>query len=64
MLNKIDGVSDVTDVNITKKVGDRYSDMQYDMEANMTPDKRLIMAPENVVLELKYPYEDIKGNTV
>lgn len=64
LLNKIDGVSDVVDVNITKKVGDRYSDIQYDMEANMTPDKRFILAPENVVLELKFPYEDIKGNTV
>ena len=64
LLNKLDGVSDVQDVNITKKIGDKYSDIGYNIESNTTPDGRFIMAPQNVVLEIKYPFEDIKGSSI
>ena len=64
ILNKLDGVSDVQDVDITRKIGDKYSDIGYDIEAQSTPDGRFIMAPQNVVLEVKYPFEDIKGSSI
>ena len=64
ILGRLDGVSDVVDVDISQKVGDKYSDIRFNFEAQMTPDKRFIATPENVVLEVKYLFEDIKGVTV
>ena len=64
MLNRIDGVADVVDVDITKKIGDRYSDIRFDFEKQMTPDGRFIAVPDNVIVEIKYLFDDIKGVTV
>jgi len=64
ILSKLDGVADVVDVNILKKVGDKYSDIRFDFVAQTTPDGRFVATPVNVVLECKYLYEDIKGVTV
>ena len=61
ILKNVDGVLDVATVDLTRKVGGVYSDMRYDFETNMTPDGRLLLAPENVILELKYPNSDIRG---
>jgi hypothetical protein len=63
-LGRIDGVSDVVDVDVTKKIGDKYSDVRFDFEKQKTPDGRFLVTPENVVLEIKYLFEDIKGVTV
>ena len=52
------------DVDIHQKVGDKYSDIRFNFEAQMTPDKRFIAVPENVIMEIKYLFEDIKGVTV
>jgi hypothetical protein len=64
ILGRLDGVADVVDVNILKKVGDKYSDIRFDFVSQTTPDGRFVAAPENVILECKYLYEDIKGVTV
>ena len=64
ILGRLDGVADVVDVDIHQKVGDRYSDIRFNFEAQMTPDKRFIAVPENVIMEVKYLFEDIKGVTV
>ena len=60
-LKNVEGVLDVIDVKVTPKVGGVYSDAFYDLEMNTTPDGRLLMVPENVVLEIKYPTVDIVG---
>lgn len=64
ILGRLDGVSDVVDVNIKQKVGDKYSDIRFDFVRATTPDGRFVATPANVVLEVKYPFEDIIGVTV
>ena len=64
ILQRLDGVGDVVDVDITQKVGDKYSDIRFNFESQMTPDKRFIAVPENVIMEIKYLFEDIKGVTI
>jgi hypothetical protein len=64
MLGRVDGVSDVVDVDVTKKIGDKYSDVRFDFESQKTPDGRFLATPENVILEIKYLFEDIKGVVV
>jgi hypothetical protein len=64
ILGRLEGVADVVDVDITQKVGDKYSDIRFNFESQMTPDKRFIAVPENVIMEIKYLFEDIKGVTV
>ena len=61
VLKNVEGVLDVVSVDVVKKVGGLYSDMNYDFENNTTPDGRLLLAPENVVLEVKFPETDIRG---
>ena len=63
-LNRIDGVVDVTDVKIVKKIGNVYSDINFNIEKNMTADRRYVSCPKNVVFEVKYPRQDIKGTVV
>jgi hypothetical protein len=64
ILNRIDGVIDVIDVKIVKKVGNAYSDIRFNVDKNMTADRRYISCPQNVIFEVKYPRKDIKGTVV
>jgi hypothetical protein len=61
ILNKTVGISDVTNVRVTNKFGGRYSNIGYDIRESTTPDGRYINVPKNVILEIKFPNEDIKG---
>lgn len=61
ILKNVEGVLDVTDVKIQLKVGGAYSDAFYDLDANTSPDGRLLYVPENVIIEIKYPNTDIEG---
>ena len=60
-LNRLDGVVDVYDVKITRKVGGSYSDTTYNFDENMSSDGRYLSVPDNVCLEMKFPESDIKG---
>jgi len=60
-LKKVNGIIDVTSVEIEPKVGGIYSDARFDFVANTSNDKRYINIPLNVVMEIKYPDSDIKG---
>jgi hypothetical protein len=64
MLNRIDGVVDVIDVKVVKKIGNAYSDIRFNIDKNMTADRRYISCPKNVVFEIKYPRQDIKGTII
>ncbi len=60
-LQKVNGVVDVTSVDIGLKSGGIYSESNYDFDAALSSDGRIIEAQPNVVFELKYPNIDIKG---
>lgn len=61
-LQKVEGVLDVSAVNIVSKTGGIYSGASYNMDRAMSADNRRILAEENVIFELKYPNIDIKGS--
>tara|TARA_R110002012_G_scaffold287564_1_gene479980 strand:- start:2625 stop:4418 length:1794 start_codon:yes stop_codon:yes gene_type:complete len=60
-LNKLDGVVDVYDVKIVRKVGGSYSDTTYNFNENMSSDGRYLNVPDNVCMEMKFPESDIRG---
>ena len=64
ILGRLDGVADVVDVNILSKFGGDHSDIRYDFVKATTPDGRYMAVPDNVVLEIRYPFMDITGVTV
>ena len=61
-LQKVDGVVDVTSVDVGLKSGGIYSESNYDFDASLSSDGRMIEAQPNVIFELKYPNIDIKGS--
>ena len=61
VLNDLPEVVDTTSVIIVNKTGTAYSTAGYDVESNMTKDGRFIKVPENVILEVKFPEQDIVG---
>ena len=61
LLGRVDGVADVVDVEILQKTSTKYSSTSYDFDSRKTPDGRFIGVPDNVVMEIKYPLDDIKG---
>ena len=63
-LNDLDEVIDTQDVTINQKTGANYSTYFFDIEAATTSDGRFVIVPENVIMELKFPDEDIVGVVV
>ena len=63
-LNSVPGVIDTTDVSIGTISGGLYSNANFDMLQVTSPDGRTIMTPENVILEIKYPSQDIVGSVL
>jgi len=61
-LQKVDGVLDVSTVEIVLKNGGIYSSASYNMDAALSADSRRILAETNIIFELKYPNIDIKGS--
>jgi len=61
ILNKVKGVVDTKNVKIVQKTGDGYASIALDVDSLVSADARYLSVPENVVLEIKYPDNDIKG---
>jgi len=61
VLNKMDGIVDVLDVKIEQKKGAPYSTTPYNLNLNKSADGIYVHIPENVIWEIKYPVNDIKG---
>ena len=61
ILNRIDGVLDVRKVKINNKTGGAYSPITLDMDKIISKDGTFYQTPNNSILELKFPNEDIKG---
>jgi hypothetical protein len=64
VLNKVEGILDVVSVKIVEKSGTTYGGDSYDFNANRSADSRRILAQENVIFELKFPGNDIKGSVI
>lgn len=63
-LRTVDGVVDVRNVLIEEVFGGNYSNFTFNFMQRMSPDKRYLSVPKNVIMELKYPKIDIKGNVI
>ena len=61
ILNDMEDVIDTKNVIITDKTGQNYSSFFYDLEKATSDDGRFVFVPDDVVLELKFPDEDITG---
>ena len=61
-LQRVQGVVDVTSVEVGLKSGGIYSESNYDFDAALSADSRRVLAQPNVIFELKYPNLDIRGS--
>ena len=61
VLKSVEGIVDVTNVNVYLKAGGNYSDVRFSVEENMSADGRYIEIPKNCIAEIKFLKEDIKG---
>jgi hypothetical protein len=62
IINSVPGVVDAVDVEIVLKRGTNYSNLYYDIPANLSPDGRLVTFPEDYIWEIKLPFSDIRGS--
>ena len=61
ILNRVDGVVDVRKVKVNNKAGGAYSNVTLDMDKILSKDGTFYHTPQNSILELRFPDEDIKG---
>ena len=61
ILNLVPGVADTIDVKLVQVFGPRYSPATFDINGNLSPDGRFLLAPEDVVFEVKFLDRDIRG---
>ena len=60
-LVKTTGVVHVNTLDIYNNFGGNYSSIQFDFDKVRSKDGTFFKAPKNVIFELKYPEQDIKG---
>ena len=60
-LNEVPGVTDTVKVEIVNKTGGPYSSLNYDMRENLSLDGRFINVPDDTVMEVLFPDQDIVG---
>jgi len=58
VLRGVPTILDVDDVMFVKKSGDNYSGVAYNVDKNMSGGE--LMVPQNYILEVKFPEDDIK----
>ena len=61
ILNRVDGVDDVRKVKVDNLTGGVYSNVSIDMSKILSRDGTFYQTPDNCVLELKFPDQNIKG---
>jgi hypothetical protein len=62
VLKEIDGIVDVTNVNVTSKVGGgTYSNVNHNIVQNTSSDGRYVEIPRNCIVEIKNTNTDISG---
>ncbi len=60
-LNRLNGVLDTKNVRLVSKNTSRYSQVKFDINANLSADGRYLSCPKNVCFEVKFPNVDITG---
>jgi len=60
-LREVPGVMDVVSIKIINKHSGKYSNVRIDINSNMSPDGGYVKIPKNVIAEIKFPDDDIKG---
>lgn len=63
-LNEADGVEDAVDVRVVPKSGLNYSTTRFNFDAHISADGRIIEGYQNLIFELKFPADDIKGSVL
>ena len=65
-LKDVVGVVDVVDVRVRndKTFGGSYSTYVYDLDKNTSLDGRRVLIPSDVIWEIKFPNEDIRGEVL
>ena len=61
ILNLTPGVVDTTDVRLLARIGGEYSDLDLILEDLLDADGRVLTPPDNVIMEMKFPFKDIVG---
>ena len=61
VLKNVDGIIDVTNVDINLKSGGAYSSTMFNIEENIAADGRYINIPKNCIVEIKFLKDDING---
>ena len=61
ILNQVEGISDTVDVTMVNKTSALHSAISFDIGENTSFDGRYLLAPEDVVFEIRYLDSDIKG---
>ena len=61
ILKDQDGILDVSNVQLITKAGARYSNIDFAINKNLSPDGSYLMCPKNAIFEVKFPNVDIKG---
>ena len=61
-LNSVTGIADVRTVRVKNITSADYSNINFDIRENTTPDGRFVEVPKNVILEIKYLDTDIIGS--
>ena len=61
-LNSIPGVSDTVDVTLVRKTGPDYSPIDFNVVDSTSFDGRYLIAPEDVVFEIKFLTTDVGGS--
>ena len=64
VLRDVEGIVDVTRVEVFQKNGGSYSDTRFDLNDALSQDGRFYHVPQNVVMEIKFPSRDIRGSVL
>jgi hypothetical protein len=61
VLNFVDGVTDTVEVRLLSRIGGNYSDLDLILDDMIDADGRVMTPPDNVIMEMKFPFRDIVG---
>lgn len=61
VLKNVDDVLDVIKVKINNKSGGNYSQVNFDINKNLSPAGDMLVCPKNAIFEIKFFETDIKG---
>ena len=62
ILSNVDGVIDVSNMVVRQLSTSGYEQTPFKFDQHRSPDGRYILAPEDVIFELRYPSLDIRGS--